>query len=119
MKIDMDVFRAFLVLFQTSALLPSDPFLGQKTLHSFFQENLVRVLKFFTKDWDKQNRGKTFNKTTYSYWHLCLLMALFRISCLFIFLYAHIHAHIEVCSFNKSKIAGTAGVQDFNKKMGN
>lgn len=43
-------------------------------------------------------------------------MALFRISCLFIFLYAHIHAHIEVCSFNKSKIAGTAGVQDFNKK---
>lgn len=57
----MDVFRAFLILFQSSALVPSDPFLGQKTAQ-FFQENLIRVLKLFRKDWDEQNREKLLTK---------------------------------------------------------
>lgn len=59
--------------------------------------------------------GKTSKKITYGYWHLCHLMACSE-PALYFFLYAHIHTHSKVCSFNKSKIVSTAGVQGWNKK---
>lgn len=56
------MFRAFLVLFQTSALLPSDPFLGQKTLHSFSKKTWSESSSFSGKIGINKTGGELLTK---------------------------------------------------------
>lgn len=75
----------------------------------FFQETLLTVLKYFRKYWDKHKNNNKVYKITCTY------------ECFFFFrhIYFYLLTYIQrtkVCSFYKSKIVSTVGVQSCNNK---